>query len=221
MAPPISDAVVVDVLRRVDRASAPLLARLGRPPSLPPAERARWWAERVSRVAAGVSAVPRLAGKLADLLPLQNTVGSAVQAVVVLGVAGEHGVTDPAARVALLARVLLGRDLTADQVEPLLQRVRGTYAEEALGARDQRRGLRGNVRTVWRLARLLSRIDGSLDERPKGKLRHRALANLPVVGVLGGYAAEREGLRRAAQQAAAVLDGPGVRRPPARPSVRR
>jgi hypothetical protein len=207
VAPPISDAVVVDVLRRVDRVSAPLVQRLGRPPQLPPAERAAWWAERASRVAAGVSATPRWAGKLADLLPLQNTVGAAVQAVVVLGVAGEHGVSDPAARVALLARVLLGRELPPDRVQPLLQRARGTYAEEALGARERRRGLRGTARTVWRLARLLGRIDDSLDERPRGKLRHRALANLPVVGVLGGYAAEREGLRRAAARADAELSG--------------
>jgi hypothetical protein len=205
MAPPISDAVVVDVLRRVDRVSSPLVQRLGRPPQLPPAERAAWWAERASRVAAGVSAAPRFAGKLADLLPLQNTVGAAVQAVVVLGVAGEHGLTDPAARVALLARVLLGRELSAERVEPLLQRAKGTYAEEALGARERRRGVRGSARTVWRLARLLGRIDDSLDERPQGKLRHRALANLPVVGVLGGYAAEREGLRRAAALADADL----------------
>jgi hypothetical protein len=208
MAPPISDAVVVDVLRRVDRASTPLVRRLGRPPQLPPAQRARWWAERVSRVAAGVSAAPRFAGKLADLLPLQNTIGSAVQAVVVLGVASEHGVTDPAARVALLARVLLGRDLDAARVEPLLQRAKGVYAEEALGARDERGGVRGNARTVWRMARLLSRIDDALDQRPRGKLRHRALANLPVVGVLGGYAAEREGLRRAAARAEADVTGP-------------
>jgi hypothetical protein len=207
MALPISDAVVVDVLRRVDRVSSPLVQRLGRPPQLPPAERAAWWAERASRVAAGVSAAPRFAGKVADLLPLQNTVGAAMQAVVVLGVAGEHGVTDPAARVALLARVLLGRELPADRVEPLLQRATGAYAEEALGAREQRRGIRGNARTVWRLTRLLGRIDDSLDERPKGKLRHRALASLPVVGLLGGYAAEREGLRRAAARADAELSG--------------
>jgi hypothetical protein len=215
MPAPISDAVIVDVLRRVDRISAPLVQRLGRPPQLPPAERAAWWAERVSRVAAGVSAAPRFAGKLADLLPLQNTVGSAVQAVVVLGVAGEHGVTDPASRVALLAGVLLGRDLPADRVEPLLQRAKGTYAEEAFGARDRRRGLRGNARTLWRIARLLSRIDDALDARPKGKLRHRALANLPVVGVLGGYAAEREGLRRAAERADAALSGPDLTAGPA------
>jgi hypothetical protein len=39
-------------------------------------------------------------------------------------------------------------------------------------------------------------------------LRHRALAQLPVVGVVGGYAAEREGLRRAARRAEELLTAP-------------
>jgi hypothetical protein len=207
---PISDAVVVDVLRRVDRLTAPVVRRLGRPPAMPQTERDAWWADRATRVAAGLSAAPRFVGKLADLLPLQNAVGTAVQSLVVLGVAGEHGVKDPAERISLLSRVLLRRDLTAEQVEPLLQRAKGTYADEAFGARDERGGMRGNVRTLWRVARLLGRIDDALDARPKGKLRHRALSNLPVVGVLGGYAAEREGLRRAAAEAAAVLEGRAV-----------
>src|SRR3712207_8599312 len=90
MAPPISDAVVVDVLRRVDRLTAPLVRRLGRPPELPQAEREQWWADRVSRVAAGVSAVPRLAGKLADLLPLQNTIGTAGEGLGGGGGGAEH-----------------------------------------------------------------------------------------------------------------------------------
>ena len=55
---------------------------------------------------------------------------------------------------------------------------------------------------------LLGRIDDALDSRPKGKLRHRALAQLPVVGVVGGYAAEREALRRAARRADEVLSAP-------------
>jgi hypothetical protein len=215
VAPAISDAVVVDVLRRVDRLLTPLVGRLGRPPGLPQAERDRWWAERVPLVAAGVAAAPRFAGKLADLLPLQNTVGTAVQSLVVLGVAAEHGVDDPAERVSLLARVLLDRDLPADRVAPLLTRARGTYREDALG----RVGNRGIVRVLWRVARLLGRIDDALDARPKGKLRHRFLSNLPVVGVLGGYAAEREGLRRAAAEAAAVLDGRPV--PAQVPTTRR
>jgi hypothetical protein len=207
MAPPISDAVIVDVLRRVDILTAPVLRRVGRPPALPQAERDQWWADSVSRVVAGLSAAPRFAGKLADLLPLQNTVGTAVQAAVVLGVAGEHGVKDPAERISLLSRVLLRRELTPVQVEPLLERTKGTYADEAFGARERRAGVRGNLRTLWRVARLLGRIDDALDARPKGKWRHRVLADLPVVGLAGGYLSEREGLRRAAGQAAAVLDG--------------
>ena len=67
---------------------------------------------------------PRFAGKLADLFPLQNTVRTAVQAAVVLGVAGEHGVKDPAERIALLSRVLLKRELPPGQVEPLLVHTR-------------------------------------------------------------------------------------------------
>jgi len=205
MAPPLSDAVVVDVLRRVDRLTTPLAARLGRPPALSQEERDQWWADRVSRFAAGVSAAPRFVGRLADLLPLQNTVGTAVQAVVVLGVAGEYGITDPAERVSLLARVLLDRKLPAERIEPLLTRTRGTYRDDALGT--ARSGLVGTARTLWRVSRLLGRIDEALDARPKGKWRHRALSGLPVVGVFGGYAAEREGLRRAAARTAALLAG--------------
>jgi hypothetical protein len=121
-------------------------------------------------------------------------------------VAREHGLTEQADRVALLARVLLDRDLPADRVEPLLARSRGVYVDEALG--DDRAGVDGVARSLWRAARLLGRIDDALDARPKGKWRHRAFAQLPVVGVVGGYAAEREALRRAARRAEDVLSGP-------------
>jgi hypothetical protein len=197
----LSDAVVVDVLRRVDRLVTPLADRLGRPPALPQAERDRWWAERVSRVVAGASALPRFAGRLVDLLPIRNALGAAVQSLVVLGVAGERGVRAPAERVALLAAVLVDRPLTAAQVEPLLEKTGGTYREEVFGS-----GGHGVVRRLWRTARLLSRIDETLDARPKGRLGARALAQLPVVGLAGGYLAERVALRRAAAEAAEVLD---------------
>ena len=197
---PISDAVAVDVLRRVDRLVTPLAERLGRPPALPQDERDRWWADKASRVAAGASALPRFAGKLVDLLPVHNALGAAVQSVVVLGVAGEHDVHDPAERVALLARVLLGRQLSAVQVRPLLERADGTYREEAFGPRGSHVAKR-----LWRTARLLGRIDETLDARPKGRFGARALANLPVVGLAGGYFAERIALRRAASLAAEEL----------------
>ncbi|WP_092804091.1 hypothetical protein [Klenkia marina] len=207
MAAPVSDAVVVDVLRRVDRLWAPVVARLDRPDTVPAADRASWWAETVSRVVAVGSAAPRFAGKLADLLPLQNGVGAAMQSLVVLGVAAEHDVDEPERRVALLSAVLLDRQLTPDQVAPLLTRQKGVYADDVLGERERRRGAAGAARTLWRVARLLSRIDDALDARPKGNLGARALSNLPVVGVVGGYRAERVALRRAAQEAADALAG--------------
>jgi hypothetical protein len=213
MAAPLSDAVVVDAFRRVDRLLSPAVIRLARPPALPQEERDRWWGERLPRVAAVVSAAPRFLGRLADLLPLQNTVGTAVQSIVVLGVAQEHGVTDPAERVSLLARVLVARDLPPDRVEPLLVHAKGTYREDALGAP----GRRGPVRTIWRASRILARIDDALDARPKGRLHHRALANLPVVGVLGGSAAEQEARRGGAHRAVAVLEGRVSREPRIRP----
>jgi len=207
MAPPISDAVIVDVFRRVDRLLTPLVARLGRPPSMSQLERDQWWADRVPRVAAGVAAAPRFAGKFADLLPLQNTVGTIVQSMIVLGVAGERGVSDPAERVSLLARILTKRDLPADRVRPMLTRTKGTYRSDTFGEPHKRKGALGTARTLWRVAGLLGRIDDALDDRPKGKLHHRALANLPVVGVFGGYAAERGGERLAAARTAADLSG--------------
>jgi hypothetical protein len=208
MAAPISDAVIVDVFRRVDRLLTPLVARLGRPPSMSQHERDQWWADRITRFAAGVAAAPRLAGKFADLLPLHNVVGTVVQSVIVLGVAGERGMADPAERVSLLARVLTNRDLPPARVRPMLTPAKGTYRDDAFGTRESRTGVRGTARTLWRVARLLSRIDDALDERPKGKLRHRTLSNLPFIGVFGGYAAEREGERRAAARAAAELSAP-------------
>ena len=197
----LSDATVVDVLRRVDRLVTPLADRLGRPPALPREERERWWADRVSTVAAGASALPRFAGKLVDLLPVRNALGAAVQSVVVLGLAGEHGVRDPAQRVALLAAVLLDRPMTAAQVEPLLEKTDGRYREEIFGAKGK-----GVARRLWGTARLLGRIDETLDARPKGRLGARFLANLPVFGLAGGYLSERIALRRAAAKASQVLD---------------
>ncbi|MGY1730716.1 hypothetical protein ACI798_04275 [Geodermatophilus sp. SYSU D01045] len=210
MAPPLSDAVVVDVLRRLDRLTTPLVRRLARPPGLPTSQRDAWWGEQAAQVGAVASSLPRLAGRLADLLPLQNTVGTAVQSLVVLGVANEHGVTDPAERVSLLSEVLLDRYLPPGRVRPLLERVRGAYTETAIGAKEERAGLRGVVRTIWRASRLLGRIDEALDARPKGRIGARALSQLPVVGVLGGYAAEREALRQAARMTAELLE-PGRR----------
>src|SRR3954452_15160956 len=117
---PLSHARVGGVPRRVDRLATPGVRRLRRPPDLPTAQRDAWWAERVAMVAAAGAAAPRFAGQLGDPLPLQNTLPPARQSLAVLPVAGEHGLTDPAERVSLLAGVLLDRDMPPEKIRPLM-----------------------------------------------------------------------------------------------------
>ena len=85
---------------------------------------------------------------------------------------------------------------TSEQVVTELR----TRLEEAFGPEGHH-----VARRLWRTSRLLGRIDETLDARPKGRLGARALANLPVVGLAGGYLAERVALRRAAAEAAEIL----------------
>src|SRR4051794_41957509 len=85
VAPPLTDAVVVDVLRRVDRLLAPLVSRLGRPPALPPAERDQWWADRVSLVVAGLPAPTPVLREGAGPLPPPNPGRGAAPSPGVLG----------------------------------------------------------------------------------------------------------------------------------------
>ena len=199
MAPPISDAVVVDVLRRIDRLLAPLVGRLGRPrpapgpsgisggptgsPSWPPAS------PRRRDSSAGWPTCSRCRTPWGRRSSRSSSSGWPPSTT------SRHRRTGCRS---WRASCWTGT-CPAERVEPLLTRARGTYREDALG----RAGERGPLRTLWRVTRLLSRIDDALDARPKGRLHHRFLSNLPVVGVLGGYAAEREGLRKAAAAAAA------------------
>lgn len=173
--------------------------------ALPEERRRDWWVSRISNVASLASGLPRLAGRAADLLPLRNALGAAVQALAVLAVARERGIRGREQQVSLLARILIERDLPPARVREILTGTRDSeakiYREEAFGTPQSRAGWRGKVGTLWRVARLLSRIDGALDERPKGWLGFRALAQLPVVGLVGGYAAERGAVRRAADRA--------------------
>lgn len=211
--PETTEAAVVDLLSRVDRLWAPVVRWLGRAPDeVPSGRRAKWWADTVSRYAAVLSATPRFAGKLADLVPLQDTVGVAVQSLVVLGVARENGLTEAdvdhrAERIALLSRVLLRRPLTADAVRPLLDKGAGVYVDDVLGPPESRTGLAGTIKVLLRVAGTFGRIDELVGERPRGGHLMRAVSMVPVVGVVGGYFAERKALHRAASAAQKDLLG--------------
>ena len=196
MAPPLSDAVVVDALRRVDRLLSPAVTRLGRAPALPQDERDRWWADQVvARRGRGVgrAPVPGQAGRPAAVAEHRRH-GRAVP---------RRPRRRPGARHHRPGRAGVPAGAGAARPRPA-----GRPGRAAAGAREghlprgrpRRTGpARRRPAPCGGPSRLLGRIDDALDARPKGKLRHRALSNLPVVGVVGGYAAEQEGLRRAAR----------------------
>lgn len=179
--------------------------------------RAAWWVDRISLWAAGPTALPWVAGKLFDRLPVKDALSAAAQGLVVCAVSREYGVDDAERRISLLAEVLTGRHIDAEEVA----RLRGSSGPQALAAGDvpaefdrevdaevdePRRGVvRRAGRALWDLARVVGEMDDLLDHRPKGPLVARALGALPGVGVVGGYVAEHGGLERAGRRTEQLL----------------
>lgn len=172
-------------------------------------QRCDWWATRVGRFLALVAGLPRFGGVITSRLPLRNALGVVGQGLVLSAIAAERGVTDQTVRVRLIAKVVLGRDLSEEVASG---EVGGSRAEddartaELTEEIDSSRREHGKptpkavVRTVWRMARALWEIDSELDRRPQGNVFHDALGSVPVVGVIGGYLGERSGLRKAARR---------------------
>lgn len=175
-----------------------------------PDERAHWWINRVGRVTALLTAVPGLGGALADRLPVQDTLGAASQGLVSCALAAERGVTGVGDRVRLVAWVLFDRDLDPAVAEGhdgpgrQAEDERTEELTEELSASSRRHGRvtpRAFARTLWRLGRSLLSITDELEKRPSGRLHHRALGLLPVVGMVGDYLGERSALKRVAKRA--------------------
>lgn len=173
-----------------------------------PDQRTKWWINRVGRVTALLTSIPGLGGVIADRFPVQDALGAAAQGLVLCAIAGEHGVMDQADRVRLLAWVLFKRD-----VDPRV--AAGDYPEhdtaaedaktaeltEGLGETKGRKPLRALAVTLWRLGRSLMAISEELEKRPRGRIWHRFLGMLPVVGLFADYLGERSALKRVAKRA--------------------
>ncbi|GAB2929703.1 hypothetical protein GCM10027047_27950 [Rhodococcus aerolatus] len=165
------------------------------------AQRSDWWVGRVGRFTTLVASVPGLAGAVSDRFPVQSTVGSASQALVLVAVAREHGVTDQVEQVRLLAHVLTRRDVSRELVEGTAERSRADLEADGVPAEKEGRE-RGSAlvragKAVWRYGRVLRSILGELDKRPQGRWYHRLLGVLPVVGAGADYLGERSALKRA------------------------
>jgi hypothetical protein len=177
-------------------------------PALPLAKRCDWWVERLGGFAAVVAGLPRLSGAAADTLPIKDTLGAAVQAMVIGAVCREYGVEAHADRTAVIARVLTARPITPDAVleydDPTAA---GQDVAKQLGFGDESEeaGLRKGVRLVWRISKLLGGLGEVFEDRPRGSIGARIIGKLPAVGVVGGFFDERKGIRKAAYAAAELL----------------
>lgn len=177
-------------------------------PKLPLAKRCDWWVDRLGGFAAVVAALPRISGAAADRLPVKDTLGAAVQAMVIGAICREYGVEAHADRTAVIARVLTDRPITPDDVlkydDPT---VAGRDAARQLGFGDEsdESGLRHGVRLLWRISKLFGGLGDVFEERPRGSLGARFVGKLPGIGVVGGFFDERKGIRKAAYEAADLL----------------
>lgn len=186
---------------------------------LPADRRAQWWVSRISTWAAGPAALPWVAGKLSDRLPIKDALSASAQGLVVCAVCREYGVQDPERRISLLAEVLAGRRIEPAAVGAVLARRDGRDEDDDPhelpeefdrdvedSVPEHRKGVvRRAGRTLWSLARVVREVPDLLDERQKGHLAARALGLLPGVGVVGGYLAERTALGRAGDRTEELL----------------
>jgi hypothetical protein len=181
---------------------------------LPLQRRIDWWLRRIAVSAGLAAAAPRLAGALADRVPLQAALGASASGLAVCATARELGVASAAEWVPLLATVLFDRTLTAPapvpsaaETEQQLRADGGEDDEAQAETPGKRSGARRAAGTVWKLARTLYGLQGLLDERPRGGLLARVVAKLPVVGVAGGLFDERAAIRKASRRTRQIVTG--------------
>lgn len=148
--------------------------------------------EHWRREAVVLTGLTGLGGRLASAA--QDAVSAAVQCSLVLCLCEVAGVHDLRERVRVMACAVLDRDLPADWVP------RGSEGEPEPDADEERtRGrLMELARQVWSVRRV---VNG----RREGRLWHRGLAMVPVVGAAGLLLGERHALEGLAARAAAEL----------------
>ncbi|MEJ3656818.1 hypothetical protein WEH80_28045 [Actinomycetes bacterium KLBMP 9759] len=173
-------------------------------------ERSRWWVRRVGRFTTLIAAVPGIGGALANRLPVSKAIGAAGQGLLLVAIAGEHGMRDEDELVQLLGAILFRRELQVTAPDAAADAVADEQAAEIAGdlaEKDAPPTIQRIGRVVWRLGRALFALEGELDKRPHGNLLHEGLGMLPVVGAVGKYLGEWSGLKKAARQAEERLAG--------------
>lgn len=170
--------------------------------------RSHWWVRRVGRFTTLVAAVPGLGGALVKRLPVSPAVGAAGQGLLLVAIAGEHGVHDEGELVVLLGKVMFRRDLVVTAPDAAADARADERAEELTGELEvpgKRPTLKRVAGAVWRLGRALFSVEGELGKRHHGNLLHEGFGMLPVVGAVATYLGEWSGLKKAAREAEAIL----------------
>ncbi len=160
-------------------------------------QRTRWWVRRIGAANTVFVAFPGMFGVLAKRLPMQDLLGFANQAIVLVAVARERGVVDRHTQIRLLAAVLCGRTVP----------VAGSAPEPPAAPEPDRWTPFALARTLWRTAKMLAAIDSELERRPHPTTVYRYLGYLPAVGAVAGYIGELGALHRAADEGIAWLAG--------------
>jgi hypothetical protein len=174
--------------------------------SMEPAQRSRWWVRRVGRFTTLIAAVPGIGGVLANRLPVSAALGAAGQGLLLVAIAGEHGVRDEDELVGLLGAVLFRRELTVDRPDAAADAAADARAAELTGDLTETRPTLQRIGSaVWRLGRALFAVEDELDKRPHGNAVHSFIGNFPVVGAVGKYLGEWSGLKKAAREAERLL----------------
>jgi hypothetical protein len=197
---------VLDALAAVELPGTPAWAAMDVP------ARTRWWVRRVGRFTTLIAAVPGLGGALANRLPVSKAVGAAGQGLLLVAIAGEHGVRDETELVNLLGAILFRRELAvsaATGTENAAADARAAELTGDLAKPSTTPTLTRVARAVWRLGRALFAVEDELDKRPHGNVLHEGLGMIPVVGAVGKYLGEWSGLKKAAREAEKRLAKPG------------
>ncbi len=184
-------------------------------------DRIGWWVKRFGTAAAALTAVPGLLGKLGRLTGIGDVIGAAAQVLIVNAVAREMGIADVPRRVAAVADIVLGRQLTPDEIAAALAarddaddaddadetEDEARAAEERAEDKSLRKRLGRSAGLIWRVARDLWRLNSDMDKRAGAGAVVGFMRNLPAVGAVSAFAYERKGIARAAEQARTRFGG--------------
>ncbi|MCZ4651770.1 hypothetical protein O4157_10015 [Gordonia amicalis] len=163
-------------------------------------KRASWWVTRIGTLNTGAVAFPGVFGVWAKRLPVTPYLGFVNQAMVLVAIAREYGVTERGRQVALLASVLCGRDISAPDVDPESGAALPTDPDE------RKKSL---FRGIWDAAKLLRAVDDEFEKRPQPMALFRMLGYIPVIGAPATYVGERFALSTAARRGQAWLESHG------------